>query len=32
MSRFVLGYTGTMDKYLEALGPATGQQQVNITN
>ena len=25
MSRFVLGYTGTMDAYLRALGKATGQ-------
>jgi Polyketide cyclase / dehydrase and lipid transport len=32
MSRFILGYTGSMDKYLQALGQATGQQQVNITN
>jgi len=32
MSRFVLGYTGTMDKYLQALGAATGQPQVEITD
>jgi hypothetical protein len=32
MSRFALGYTGTMDKYLQALGAATGQQQVDITD
>lgn len=32
MSRFILGYTGTMDKYLQALGQATGQQRVSITN
>jgi len=32
MSRFILGYTGTMDKYLQALGAVTGQQQVTITN
>lgn len=32
MSRFILGYTGTMDKYLQALGAVTGQQQVTISN
>jgi hypothetical protein len=32
MSRFVLGYTGTMDKYLQALGRATGQPQNQITD
>jgi hypothetical protein len=32
MSRFILGYTGTMDKYLQALGTATGQQQINISD
>jgi hypothetical protein len=32
MSRFVLGYTGTMDKYLQALGTATGQPEIQITN
>jgi hypothetical protein len=32
MSRFILGSTGTMDKYLQALGTATGQQQVNISD
>ena len=32
MSRFILGYTGTMEKYLRALGSATGQPQVQIAN
>jgi hypothetical protein len=32
VSRFVTGYTATMDKYLQALGPATGQPHVTITN
>lgn len=31
MSRFVLGYTGTMDRYLRALATATNQD-VHITN
>jgi len=30
MSRFVLGYTSTMDKYLQSLGAATGEPQVRI--
>lgn len=30
MSRFILGYTGTIDNYLRALGKATGQEiQIN---
>ncbi len=32
MSRFILGYTGSMDKYLRALAAATGQQEIQITN
>jgi Polyketide cyclase / dehydrase and lipid transport len=32
MSRFILGYTGSMDKYLQALGAATGQRQIEITD
>jgi hypothetical protein len=32
MSRFILGYTGSMDKYLQALAAATGQPHVDPTN
>jgi hypothetical protein len=32
MSRFILGYTGSMDKYLHALGAATGQPQIQIAD
>jgi hypothetical protein len=32
VSRFVLGYTHTMDQYLSALGNATGQKDIAITN
>ena len=32
VSRFIIGHTYTIDQYLEALGRATGQADVNITN
>lgn len=32
ISRFILGYTGSMDKYLQSLGAATGQPQIRITD
>lgn len=32
MSRFILGYTGSIDKYLQALGAATDQPHIDLTN
>jgi len=32
VSRFVLGHTGTIDAYLHALGKATGQEEIQVTD
>jgi hypothetical protein len=32
ISRFIVGYTGSMDKYLQSLGATTGQPQIQITD